>query len=81
MVSEVAEEEVSTDSTHRQAKDYTLEEAVEAFGLLYSDQISKYNKHRWKIETMSDYILPSEYFCKVSPSADLLEPCNDGWPG
>jgi len=39
LLSELAEEEVST---HRQAKSFTLDEAVEAFGLTYSEQISNY---------------------------------------
>jgi len=68
MLSELAEEEVATHT--EQAKEFTLNEAVEAFGLTYSTKMSDYKeKHHWKIEALPDVkpFQPSECFRKVSP--------------
>ena len=63
LLSEVAEEKVST-RRQFEAKSFTLDEAVEAFGLSYSYKIRNYDKHHWKIETMPNFELvqPSECF-------------------
>lgn len=65
LLSDLAEEMVST---RRQAKSFTLEEAVETFGLTYREEIDD-EKHFWKIDTMPDFkpIEPTECFSKVSP--------------
>jgi len=55
-------------SIRKAAKEFTLDEAVQDFGLTYSRKV-KETKYRWQIEALPDVqtFQPSACFGKVSP--------------
>jgi hypothetical protein len=65
-LSTAAEEE---EFTRKAAKEFTLEEAVQTFGLIYTSSLKQSEKHQWKIEVLPDVTTfqPSACLGKVSP--------------
>jgi hypothetical protein len=65
-LSAAAEEE---EFTCKAAKEFTLEEAVQTFGLIYTSSLKQSEKHQWKIEVLPNVTTfqPSACLGKVSP--------------
>jgi len=66
VLSAVAEEE---GSTHKQAKEFTFDEAVQSFGLTFSPGLDDSERHLWEIEMLPDVknFQPSACLRKVFP--------------
>lgn len=65
-LSAAAEEE---EFIRKAAKEFTLDEAVQTFGLKYRSNLRESAKHQWKIEVLPDVTTfqPSACLGKVSP--------------
>jgi hypothetical protein len=66
VLSAAAEEE---EFIRKAAKEFTLDEAVQEFGLMYSPELRETTKHWWKIEVLPDVktFQPSACLGKISP--------------
>ena len=67
-------------SVCKAAKEFTLDEAVEAFGLEHSSILIDAPAYVWKIQAFPEVntFEPSACISKVSPY--VIEPCNDKGP-